>query len=122
MADVEKVISVLLDEKIWETLTGIDGVPSFAMDAVVLLKSQQAEIKEKDETIAELERCSVARIAEQQAEIERLKAQKQKWLQNIADQQLAVSPTGYETEEGLAKRTGEWNGLQMAWEILTEGR
>lgn len=44
MADVEKVISVLLDEKNWETLTGIDGVPSFAMDAVVLLKSQQAEI------------------------------------------------------------------------------
>ena len=73
MANVEKVISVLLDEKNWESLTGIDGVPSFAMDAVVLLKSQQAEIKEKDETIAELERCSVARIAEQQAEIERLK-------------------------------------------------
>ena len=61
-------------------------------------------------------------IAEQQAEIERMKAQKQKWLQNIADQQLAVSPTGYESEEELAKRTGEWNGLQMAWEILTEGR
>lgn len=59
-------------------------------------------------------------IEELQAEIERLKAQKQKWLQNIADQQLAVSPTGYETEEGLAKRTGEWNGLQMAWEILTK--
>ena len=59
-------------------------------------------------------------IEEQQAEIERLKAQKQKWLQNIADQQLAVSPTGYETEEELAKRTGEWNGLQMAWEILTK--
>ena len=59
-------------------------------------------------------------IAHQRMEIERLKAQKQKWLQNIADQQLAVSPTGYETEEELAKRTGEWNGLQMAWEILTK--
>ena len=59
-------------------------------------------------------------IESQQAEIEQMKAQKQKWLQNIADQQLAVSPTGYETEEGLAKRTGEWNGLQMAWEILTK--
>ncbi len=63
---------------------------------------------------------AISVITEQQAEIERLKAQKQKWLQNIADQQLAVSPTGYETEEGLAKRTGEWNGLQMAWEILTK--
>ena len=59
-------------------------------------------------------------IEEQQAEIEQMKAQKRKWLQNIADQQLAVSPTGYESEEGLAKRTGEWNGLQMAWEILTK--
>lgn len=59
-------------------------------------------------------------IEQMEQEIERLKAQKQKWLQNIADQQLAVSPTGYETEEELAKRTGEWNGLQMAWEILTE--
>lgn len=63
--------------------------------------------------------CDIT-LKSQQAEIERLKAQKQKWLQNIADQQLAVSPTGYETEEGLAKRTGEWNGLQMAWEILTK--
>ena len=45
--------------------------------------------------------------------------QKRKWLQTIADTQLAVSPTGYETDEELAKRTGEWNGLQMAWEIIT---
>lgn len=48
--------------------------------------------------------------------------QKRKWLQAIADNQLAVSPTGYETEEGLARKTGEWNGLQMAWDILMEGR
>ena len=45
MADVSKVISRLLDEKNWETLTGVDAVPSFAMDAVVLLKSQQEEIE-----------------------------------------------------------------------------
>jgi len=43
---------------------------------------------------------------------------KEKLLRNIADNQLAVSPTGYETEEKLAKRTGEWNGLQMAYEIV----
>ena len=43
---------------------------------------------------------------------------KEKLLRNIADNQLAVSPTGYETEEELAKRTGEWNGLQMAYEIV----
>ncbi len=45
MADVSKVISRLLDEKNWETLTGVDAVPAFAMDAVVLLKSQQEEIE-----------------------------------------------------------------------------
>ena len=45
MADVSKVISRLLDEKNWKTLTGVDAVPSFAMDAVVLLKSQQEEIE-----------------------------------------------------------------------------
>ena len=48
--------------------------------------------------------------------------QKQKWLKQIADAQIAVCPTGNETEEGLAKRTGEWNGLQMAFDILTNGR
>lgn len=48
--------------------------------------------------------------------------QKQKWLKQIADAQIAVCPTGIETEEGLAKRTGKWIGLQMAWDILTKGR
>lgn len=48
--------------------------------------------------------------------------QKQKWLKQIAYAQIAVCPTGNETEEGFAKRTGEWNGLQMAWDILTKGR
>lgn len=45
MADVNEVASRLLDEKNWEALTGVDAVPAFAMDAVVLLKSQQAEIE-----------------------------------------------------------------------------
>ena len=60
-------------------------------------------------------------IAEAEALLELLKEQenlKGKLLRNIADNQLAVSPTGYETEEELAKRTGEWNGLQMAYEIV----
>lgn len=45
MVDVSEVISRLLDEKNWETLTGVDAVPAFVMDAVVLLKSQQARIE-----------------------------------------------------------------------------
>lgn len=44
--------------------------------------------------------------------------QKRKWLQTIADTQLAISPTGYESEDELAKRGWEWNGLQIAWEII----
>ena len=44
--------------------------------------------------------------------------QKWKWLQTIADTQLAISPTGYESEDELAKREWEWNGLQIAWEII----
>ena len=43
---------------------------------------------------------------------------KERILRTIADYQLAVSPTGYETEEDIAKRTGEWNGLQIAYEIV----
>lgn len=59
----------------------------------------------------ELHNDAIALLKEQ----ENLKG---KLLRNIADNQLAVSPTGYETEEELAKRTGEWNGLQMAYEIV----
>lgn len=44
--------------------------------------------------------------------------QKRKWLQTIADTQLAISPTCYESEDELAKRGWEWNGLQIAWEII----
>ena len=46
--------------------------------------------------------------------------QKRKWLNRIADAQITVSPTGFESAVELAKQTGEWNGLQMAFDILTE--
>ena len=97
MADAEKVIKAIEGQLEYHKMVGTSNCYNALVlaDALELLKSKQAEI-------------------------ERLKAQKQKWLQSIADNQLAVSPTGYETEEGLAKRTGEWNGLQMAWEILTK--
>ena len=82
-----------------------------------------------DKTIAELKRTEQflieyefdGHIQQVHDAIELLKEQqetKERILRNIADNQLAVSPTGYETEEGLAKRTGEWNGLQMAYEIV----
>ena len=59
-------------------------------------------------------------IEEQQAEIERLKAQKQKWLQNIADNQLANAPNEGNTTHEHTYRSGVYMGLQMAWEIMTK--
>ena len=56
--------------------------------------------------------------------LELLKAQeeqKRRWLQSIADNQLASSPT-YGKDDNVAywHKRGIWDGLQMAWEILTE--
>jgi len=64
-----------------------------------------------DDYVLEMHKAVLALLKEQQKTKERI-------LRNIADNQLAVSPTGYETEEGLAKKTGEWNGLKMAYEIV----
>ena len=44
--------------------------------------------------------------------------QERKWLQNIADNQLSVGGVDPLTEY----EQGKWDGLQMAFEILTEGR
>lgn len=43
------------------------------------------------------------------------------WQQIIADNQLANSPNGYEEEMTLKYLSGVWNGLQMAYEIITGG-
>ena len=43
-------------------------------------------------------------------------------LMRIADYQLAVSPTGYEDDREVYEyRRGQWQGLQDAFEMLTEG-
>lgn len=44
--------------------------------------------------------------------------QKRKWLQNIADNQLSIGGADPLTEY----EQGKWDGLQMAFEILTEER
>ena len=48
--------------------------------------------------------------------------QKQKWLQNIADNQLAFAPSERDNAYCYAKHEGIYDGLQMAYNILTEGR
>lgn len=101
-----------------DTIDNVERCLCHIQDACMLCPHIEDDATE--DCMENLMRDALEAMKSQQAEIEQMKAQKQKWLQNIADQQLAVSPTGYETEEGLAKRTGEWNGLQMAWEILTK--
>ena len=49
------------------------------------------------------------------------KEQKRAWLQSIADNQLSNSPMGHEDEGQLRYKSGLWNGLQMAYEIITAG-
>lgn len=48
--------------------------------------------------------------------------QKRKWLQTIADNQLANAPTDTMDATQHTYYDGVWHGLQMAWKILTERR
>ena len=47
------------------------------------------------------------------------KEQKQKWLRNIADNQLDYAPNGVEPFSEFYMKQGIWKGLHMAYEILT---
>ena len=52
--------------------------------------------------------------------------QKRQWLKEIAENQIAHAPNGYpmsldEKLENEYKR-GIWGGLQIAWNIISEGR
>ena len=47
--------------------------------------------------------------------------QKQKWLQNIADNQLANSPDEWQSPEQRMYSKGVYDGLQMAYEMLAYG-
>ena len=66
------------------------------------------------ECIAVLHDDALALLKEQEE-------QKRRWLQSIADNQLANSPT-YGKDDNVAywHKRGIWDGLQIAWEILTE--
>lgn len=47
--------------------------------------------------------------------------QKQHWLKQIADTQLLNAPCDWQNEDQKLYATGVWDGLQIAWDILTEG-
>ena len=97
MADAEKVIKAIEGQLEYHKMVGTSNCYNALVlaDALELLKSQQAEI-------------------------ERLKAQKQKWLRNIADNQLANEASVVDEYEVYITKKGICEGLQMAWEILTK--
>ena len=47
--------------------------------------------------------------------------QKQHWLKQIADTQLLNAPCEWQSEDQRLYAKGVWDGLQIAWDILTEG-
>ena len=70
-----------------------------------------------------LEICEDAKVFNQQrndalALLKEQEDQKLKWFRNISDNQLAIGGVDPLTEY----EKGKWDGLQMAFEILTEGR
>ena len=67
------------------------------------------------ENMRKLEADAIALLKEQEE-------QKQKWLQNIADNQLAFAPSERDNAYCYIKHQGIYDGLQMAYDILTEGR
>lgn len=63
-------------------------------------------------------RCITAVQADALALVKEQEEQTRKWLQNIADNQLSIGGVDPLTEY----EQGKWDGLQMAFEILTEER
>ena len=73
------------------------------------------DYKPYDDCIKRVATDAIALLKEQEE-------QKRKWLMNIADNQLANSPMGNEDEGQLRYKSGLWNGLQIAYDIIAEGR
>ena len=97
--DKEKVISGLRSIKTYLASQAIETTDSFARE--LFIESQ----KDIDDAIA---------LLKEQEE------QKRRWLQCIADNQLAYAPSERDDAYCYAKHQGIHDGLQMAWEILTE--
>ena len=108
MPDMEKVIAGLEFTKAMITfnpLTGEDIEPG--------------NLNEADKTSYDACVGAIALLKEQEAK-------ERKWLQTIADNQIANAPkdSPMSLDEQLESeyKSGIYDGLQMAFEILTEGR
>lgn len=85
-------------------------VKETAKAALALLK-EQAGLEERHKIL--VDKCDMM-----YAELKEWAELKRKWLMTIADNQLAVAPVGFETYDELIRKTGEWNGLQTAYDII----
>lgn len=83
-------------------------------DAAELLKNNEEHNDETDKLKAEIERLND--LLKEQAE------KKRKWLMTIADNQLANSPNDCDSDLWHSRKRGIWEGLQIAYEILTESQ
>lgn len=110
----ETLTHVLPDEK---DTSGIMVRVGWIRDALAMLNEQNGLMLALEQSNA-VNRYLNAEVERLNGLLKEQEEQKRKWLQTIADTQLAISPTGYESEDELAKRGWEWNGLQMAWEII----
>ena len=99
--DREKVLRFLQDWYDCEYLGRINHGEIIEPEREKLLKQAIALLKEQEE-------------------------QERKWLRNIADNQIANapndSPMSLDEQLECEYKRGIWDGLQMAFEILTEGR
>ena len=78
------------------------------------------EIEQKEEP--GIDECTTVLAYDALALLKEHEEQKQKWLQNIADNQLAFAPSERDNAYCYIKHQGIYDGLQMAYDILTEGR
>ena len=124
MLDRKKIIAWLADEELYYRDHGDTHNSLMACYALDLLKEQQEQIDRLIE-----ESASNAEIAEGLNEL--LKEQKavvKQWTKEIADNQLAHAPNDsymlMSLDEHLENeyKRGIWDGLQIAWNIISEGR
>ena len=67
-----------------------------------------------DGCASKLQTDAIALLKEQEGQV-------QQWTKEIADNQLAHAPDELD-RENLEYKKGIWDGLQIAWNIISEGR
>ena len=65
--------------------------------------------------------CTLSLHTDALALLKEQENQKQNWLKQIADTQYLNAPCEWQSEDQRLYAHGVWDGLQIAWDILTEG-